>query len=725
MPCINFRRMSLHRPARSAVAFATAFALAAPLTAPVTAIAIQPETLPESTRAYLYFESFDGVRNPAKFTHRLPDGWEQNVTGVTSGEARWNGWTLTDMRNWVWASGTEERHYFTQGHDQMAIIDSKQQALAPRDSMNATLTSPILDVTGHERVALEFDHHYRQGRAGQSARVSVSFDGAEPQTVATFSQNRYTQHEYYEIDVPAGASEMRVEFAYLGGNNDYWWAIDNVAVREPFTQPADSPVTIIDVISDTQDDPDDYKLAIRHLNAMPDKAQALVINGDLVDTGRQEQWDKFMRARSEVTHDSGVELWTIGNHELYGQELDFQVKMDRYFKYAGEVTGQTEPWQEIVVNGTPLIGISTEYYQDSDRDGKEPFQRISAEQLAWLDERLAHWDAEGVTALVFTHPLLPETVSMSHSRSYQNDFEDLTALSDVLSKYNDLVLFTSHSHASLRQPNWWGTRLYDGTPQGSIGFPVFNTGAILNEYMPLGDHAERITDSRAATGLRVKIYDDRVRVEAWDFKSGHGLTNLNPGKPEMIKYQDISKQRRLSDPTPTPTPTETTTVTQTTTREVPTTLPSTVTTAVPTTVETTVEKTLETTVEKTVEIPTTVEATVTATVPTPVPTTVNSVIPTVISTTVTNTVTAPVPTTVISEVSTTVATEIPTTVTETATETVTQTTTRTEPQPAPASSGSSTGGVIALLLGLLALVAGALVYFTPQIEQLLATLPGF
>ena len=199
------------------------------------------------------------------------------------------------------------------------------------------------------------------------------------------------------------------------------------------------------------------------------------------------------------------------------------------------------------VNGTPLISINTEYYSDIDREGKEPFQRISAEQLKWLDERLAHWDAQGVTALVFTHPLLPGTVSMSHSAWYQNDFEDEQAISDVLSKYNDIVAFTSHSHSSLKQNNWWGTRRYDGTPQGTIGFPVVNTGAILNEYLPDGDHDEEIVDDKAATGLRVKVYDDRIRVEAWDFKDGHGPANPQ-GEAKMIKYQDFAKQHRLSTP---------------------------------------------------------------------------------------------------------------------------------------------------------------------------------
>ena len=520
------------------VANTTALAIAVPFAAP--AGAAQPESFPESTRPYLYFESFDGVANPAHFTHDLPEDWSQKVSGVTSGEARWNGWTVSDVRHWTWAAGTDERHFFTQGHDQFAIIDSKQQRLAGRDSMDARMSTEPIDVAGQSKVALEFDQHYRQGKDGQHAQVAVGFDGGEPEVVDRLTSDRYSSHEYFELDVPEGAKTMQVTFSYLGGNDDYWWAVDNVAVRAPFTQAAEKPNAVIDVISDTQDDPEDFKLAVRRLNAMPEKASALVINGDLVDNGSQEQWDKFLAARKEAPHDSGVELWTIGNHEMYGKETS-EVHMQRFLKYSG----QEKPWNEVVVDGTPLISINTEYYSDIDRGGKEPFQRISAEQLQWLDQRLAHWDKQGVTALVFTHPLLPGTVSMSHSAWYQNDFEDEQAISDVLSKYNDIVAFTSHSHSSLKQNNWWGTRRYDGTPQGAIGFPVVNTGAILNEYLPDGDHDEEIVDDKAATGLRVKVYDDRIRVEAWDFKDGHSLTNPQ-GEAKMIKYQDFAKQHRLS-----------------------------------------------------------------------------------------------------------------------------------------------------------------------------------
>ena len=179
------------------VATTTALAIVVPFAAP--AGAAQPEAFPESTRPYLYFQSFDGVDNPAHFTHDLPDGWSQNVEGVTSGEARWNGWTISDVRHWTWAAGTDERHYFTQGHDQFAIIDSKQQRLAERDSMDARMSTAPIDIAGQNKVALEFDQHYRQGKDGQQAQVAVGFDGGEPEVVDRLTSDRYSSHEYFEL----------------------------------------------------------------------------------------------------------------------------------------------------------------------------------------------------------------------------------------------------------------------------------------------------------------------------------------------------------------------------------------------------------------------------------------------------------------------------------------------------------------------------------------------
>lgn len=191
------------------------------------------------------------------------------------------------------------RHYFTQAHDKFAIIDNKQQRLAEGDSMNAELTSPEIAVAGQDRVNVEFDHHYRQGKDGQNATVQVSFDGGKPQEIATFNQDVFSKHESIGVDVPAGTKNMQVSFKYNHGNDDWWWAVDNVGVIKPLSQEIGAPQAVVDVLSDIQGDPEDYKDAVRQLNGMEDKAGALVLNGDLVDDGSQEQWDAFLAAHKK------------------------------------------------------------------------------------------------------------------------------------------------------------------------------------------------------------------------------------------------------------------------------------------------------------------------------------------------------------------------------------------------------------------------------------------
>lgn len=483
-----------------------------------------------SVQSELFSESFDDISNPAHFTHRLPQGWEGTTQGVTSGEARWNGWAISTIRDWTWAAETDQRQLFTRAHNQVAIIDSHQQRLNATDSMTAAMRTSWIDLKENEQVEVSFDSHYRQGNEHQYAVVRAYFDNQQdkPVELLRLTQDKFSSREALNVDVPDNAESIRLEFIYADSNNDWFWAVDNLAVRTVMPEVQGEP-RIIDVISDVQGDIDDYTQAVEKLNSMPDKAKALVINGDIVDGGTEELWEEFHAAAQRTSHVSGKTILVAGNHEMYGKE-DSATHLQRFYKYSGENQAITET----LIDDIPIITIASEYYSDNDREGKEPFVRLSQKSLDFLDQRLKHWQEEGVTPLVFAHYLLPQTVSMSHSAWYQNDFEDLEALSDVLNKYNNLIFFSSHSHSSLtKQHDWWGIRRYDGTGQvGKLGFPVVNTGAILNEYLPDGDHDEKIVSEEASTGLRVKVYDDRVRVEVIDFKKD--------GKVE--KFQDFPRR---------------------------------------------------------------------------------------------------------------------------------------------------------------------------------------
>lgn len=378
-----------------------------------------------------------------------------------------------------------------------------------------------------DSVVLSFDSHYRQGAAPQHATVTVAFDGGTPVELLRYDADRYTAHEALTVDVPEGARNAVFTWTYSDGHNDWFWGIDNVQVSQPAALAAGGPAAVVDVLSDVQGGLENYKSAISQLNAMPDPAGALVINGDFVDTGAQELYDEYSALMQEAPHASGRNYFTISNHEMYGPEGP-----EAYIDPFLEFTGQDKVWREELVNGVPNIMINTEHYSDVDRGGKEPFVKMSDEQLAWLDSRLAHWAKQGKPVLLYSHLVLPNTVSMTHSAWYQNDFNDLESFTKVVEKYSNIIMFTSHSDASLTLNDWWGTYRTEGNPEG---FPVVNTGAIKNACLPDGDHDETGLEGTNASGLRVKVFEDRVRVEAWDFVTGEMIKSVDFPVPAKSK----------------------------------------------------------------------------------------------------------------------------------------------------------------------------------------------
>ena len=479
-------------------------------------------------RQVLFSESFDEVFRPTGFTHEAPKGWTNEASGFRTGEGRWAGWTFTDVRAWTWAVGTDERHWFTGGFGTFAVLESEHHRLDQEsdDVLNATLTTPSIPVRGHRALELAFDSHYRQGRSQQSAAVTVSFDGGRFRDLVVYSEDRYTSHEQIPVQVPAGASSVRFAWEYRKGHNDKWWAIDNIEVRVPLGDlPADAePQTTIDVISDihVSDSSDRYDRVVSQLNALSPAAAALVINGDGVEYGLQAHYDALAAALTARPHVSGNVLYTVGNHEMLGTEGS-----DVYLKRYLQVAGEDKPYFERVVDGLPLIVIGTQYFGDTEREGREPYNNFSARQLKWLDGRLEHWRRKGRTVLLFNHFVLPYTVSMTHSSWEQNNYENIDDFNAVVGKYTNILMFTGHTHADLGLNDWWGTyRVAD--PKNPAGFPVVNTGALLNSYVAEGDHESTRREGDHSTGLRVHRYEDRIRVVAHDFVAG-----------TVLKHQDF------------------------------------------------------------------------------------------------------------------------------------------------------------------------------------------
>ncbi|MGS2663409.1 metallophosphoesterase family protein [Corynebacterium glucuronolyticum] len=446
-------------------------------------------------------------------------GWTVHTNVLHSGEKRWEGWNFATIRDWTWAVGTDKRHYFTRGDGKVAIAESKHHRLKAGEQMTTELTSPSVPVTPGVAYQLEFDSHYRQGSSDNTAKVVLTFDTGESKTVREFTKDSFSTHEQVGFTAPSGAQSVSATFVYGNAQDDWFWAIDNVTVTTPLPADPGTPTAVVDVISDTHNEKK-YGDVIDFLNRQPDPAGAMVVNGDYVDMGYAENYANFAADRAAHPHASGREYFTIGNHEMLGTDGS-DTFLHRYL----DMTKQDHVWREEVVDGQPLLMISTEFYDDVARDGKEPYVVLSDAQLNWLKQRLDYWEGKGKTVFLFSHLVLPYTVTSTHSPWYGNDFAELGKLNKVLQGHDNIVMFTSHTHASLTAGDWWG--VYRGADKH--GFPVVNTGAVKNANLPDGDYDEEVDPALPqTTGLRVKTYPDRVRVEAWDFE-----------KQEMIRFHDF------------------------------------------------------------------------------------------------------------------------------------------------------------------------------------------
>lgn len=269
---------------------------------------------------------------------------------------------------------------------------------------------------------------------------------------------------------------------------------------------------------------------------MAQKADVLVSNGDLVSTGSVANYTAYLDA---LAAGGGGEyetvISTIGNHEYYGSEGS-AVYQKRFLDMTGmrEVGGEGGLWGEVLVDGElPLLWFGSEFYDYTAQTGSGPFMELGREQFSWLRDRLAYWREQGKPVLLFSHHLLPYSVSGSYARFYENDFgQDEERFAALLDQNPNVILFNSHTHWSPTLNDWSFEMRTD--PTLALAPTAVNTAAVTTMYGPSGDWEERVIGGADPVGLRAALYDDRVRVTAYSF-SPTGSTEVKhidvPGRP--------------------------------------------------------------------------------------------------------------------------------------------------------------------------------------------------
>ncbi|MGK3950102.1 DUF4073 domain-containing protein [Microbacterium sp. K2] len=497
---------------------------------PAAAVDIESVTTGVATDGVLLREGFDAG---------LPESWsvESASTMDGVGTADYRGWSATTRDEWT-ADVDEMRARFARPLAGFAVADAQQFGAQP---FSSTLTSAAVDVEYLRSLELSFDSHYR-GAPTQTGVVRASFDGGDWAEVLRLDsasvadgydplQLNYMQE--IAIDVPVGAAEVRFQWQLDAPDADArYWAIDSVTVRQGALATAEEATTLW-TVSDIQGHPQDFEHGLNDLHELAPDPAGLLIVGDLVNSGTSTEWDEIYQVMENTTAiRPETTVASIGNHERYASG-GFASNFERFLAFAE----RDKAYAEYVLSGpggqVPVITIGQEISGPSD-------VAMTDEQVEFLEERLAHWTAQGSQVIVNTHFPLGDTVSASWIPWYHDHHLMNDRLTSILGNYPNAVVFSGHTHYPATLGDWAvQRRTADGHPDG---FWSVNTVAMHVGWDARGENTEGISEVTIGdvnNGLIVESYGDRIVVKALDFFADEQIREVTIHNPLTPYAADI------------------------------------------------------------------------------------------------------------------------------------------------------------------------------------------
>ncbi len=247
-----------------------------------------------------------------------PAGWtEVNLTtsvgDTESGVLEFEGWRFVDKEWWNNTAGDQRRSEFFNGIGIIAVADpdewddfgdpanlgdpdndSEDDLLPATGVFDSTLITPSIDISAlapSETVKLKFSSSWRdedQQTATLTAKYNLGDDEAlhrwaSDETDLDFKDDSTNETLTYELQsIPVGATSVQFEFR-LQGNNDWWWAIDNLQVFTGTAPGTDGVLRVtIDrvtgetkIVNQTGDTVDLRGYSIRSTDGVFDEANAI------------------------------------------------------------------------------------------------------------------------------------------------------------------------------------------------------------------------------------------------------------------------------------------------------------------------------------------------------------------------------------------------------------------------------------------------------------------
>lgn len=248
----------------------------------VVIVAVPFLLLDTASAAVVWSENFDGVSlgpnvdeglpGANVWTNTPPVNWTiDNSSMPAGGVTEWRGWAFADPAWWSAAAADQGRSQFTKGSGAVAIADPDEWFDIDPGSVlfNSFLETPNISLAGQQEdtLSLRFDSSWMP-EDDQTANLTVSFDGApeielfrwESVNGSNFKAADTNETVVVPLNNPVGAANMKLRFGLTNGDNDWWWAIDNLEVFTPLTLQVDVQTGDMEILGDSSVDLNGYEI---------------------------------------------------------------------------------------------------------------------------------------------------------------------------------------------------------------------------------------------------------------------------------------------------------------------------------------------------------------------------------------------------------------------------------------------------------------------------------
>lgn len=262
------------------------------------------------------------------------------------------------------------------------------------------------------------------------------------------------------------------------------------------------------VLGDIHENIDSFQKAIKDLYTINPGMNALVLNGDTVDQGLKKQYDsvkKTLRKNKKLLPETIIK--NIGNHEFFDYNIEVnspqqvQIFIDRYLEFSGEEKVYHDTW----VNDYHFISLGSEDGNSETINSVTAY--ISKEQQNWLKEKLAENYKKGRPIFVFLHQHL------NSGSSGWVGVKDDGQVKQILSKYPEVILFTSHTHRDLAESS-----VVLNQP-----FTMIHTGAVHYTLIPDSNSKDGKRMESYIKGLYIEVIGNNVIVKGRDLKENQWI----------------------------------------------------------------------------------------------------------------------------------------------------------------------------------------------------------